>query len=222
MTSRELLRVALRRWYLIVLGVLLTLGALYPATHQPGVYFTDYVVVMLPPSSDLRPNTIEDPRYQLTPMAGVIVTQYNDGKRGLLLGSADTTLYGEGLRSGSRVRLPNHGSQWQPLYTTPNIGVQVVGPTQAKVNSRAKRINLELARLVKQRQDELGIQDSVRVSTLVSPRDPVIQHIGGSNSRVAVGLGTAGATITTIATVQFDRWRQRRRLRAGAVITSRV
>ena len=58
MTSRDLLRLVLRRWYLMLLGALLTVGAVYSGARQPGVYFTSYNVVLLPPSSKLSPNTI--------------------------------------------------------------------------------------------------------------------------------------------------------------------
>lgn len=221
MTSRDLLRVVFRRWYLILFGALLTVGVLYGAMHRPGVYFTKYFVVVLPPRSDLRPNNIEDPRYELTPMAGVIVTDYNAGKREPLLGSADTTLYGEGLRSGSRVRLPNDGSQWQPIYSKPNIEVQIVAPTAEEVISQSKRISVEITRLLKARQDELGVPQRVRMTALVSPTDPVIAYVWGSRPRTALGIGLVGVTTTTVVVLRFDRWRERRRRGDGRRTVSR-
>lgn len=210
MTSRDLLRLVFRRWYLMLLGALLTVGALYSVARQPGVYFTSYDVVLLPPSSKLSPNTIEDPRYGITPMAGLIVADYNAGHRQTLLGSPDTTLYGEGIRSGSRVRMPNRGSQWQPLYTTPNIDVQVVGATSGEVAVEAKRIGAQLTRLVEERQDELGVKQSMRMTTLVSAPDPVIAYVGGSRARVALGIGIVGITSSTVAVVALERWWVRR------------
>lgn len=213
MTSRDVLLAVLRRWYLMVLGGLLTLAGLYYATHQPGVYFTKYEVVLLPPATERWPNKIEDPHYSLTEMAGLVVTDYNDGQREPLSASADTLLYGEGIARGSRVRLPNHGSQWRPLYPTPNIDVQVVGPGAEEVGADARSISRRLGQILQQRQDELGVVPSMRITSLVSPTDPVIAYIGGSRSRAAVGAGAVGLPLTTILVVQFDRWRSRRRRR---------
>ncbi|WP_347354580.1 hypothetical protein, partial [Intrasporangium sp.] len=209
MTSRDLLLVLLRRWYLMLLGALVTVAALYVATHQPGVYFVRYSFVLLAPRSEVYPNQIEDPHYGMAQMAGLIVTDYNEGYREPLLASADTTLYGEGVRDGSRVRTPNNGSQWVPLFTTPNIDVQVVGPTAEQVGAEAQRIKARLTEILEQRQDALGIAPTMRITSLVSPADPVIAYVGGSRGRVAVGVGAVGATLTTILVVQFDRWRER-------------
>ncbi|MDN5795492.1 MAG: hypothetical protein L0H79_07035 [Intrasporangium sp.] len=210
MTSRDLLLVVLRRWYLMLLGALLTVAALYVATHQSGVYFIRYTFTLLAPRNEFYQNQIQDPHVGMGAMAGLIVTEYNAGRREPLLASADTTLYGEGLRRGSRVRVPNYGSQWQPLLTTPDIDVQVVGPTQDEVRSEAQRIKARLAGILEQRQDDLGIAQTMQMTSLASPASPVVAYVGGSRGRVAVGVGAVGATLTTILVVQFDRWRERR------------
>ncbi len=213
MTSRDLLALVLRRWYLMALGALISLGVLYEATHEPPVFFTQYSVVLLPPRSTTFPNNLEDPHYGMTPMAGVIVSDYNAGHRLTLLGSPDTTLYGEGVRDGSRVRLPNDGSQWQPIYDLPNIDVQVVGPSPEEVTAKARQIGDELEALLKRRQDQLGIRDTMRMTALISSPDPIIAQVGGARSRTALGVVLAGATLTTIGVVRFDRWWARRRTR---------
>lgn len=218
MTSRDLLLVVLRRWYLMLLGAVLTVAGLYVAMHQPGVYFTRYEFVLLPPQTETYPNRFEDPHYGMTEMAGLVVTDFNAGKREPLIGSADTTLYGEGLHNGSRVRLPNNGSQWQPLYTKPNIEVQVVGPSAADVAAEASRIGEQLNAILKGRQDLLHIVPTMRMTALVSPKDPVVAYVGGSRGRVAIGIGAVGAAMTTILVVQFDRWRQRRQTRRDCLV----
>jgi hypothetical protein len=76
MTARELFRLLLRRWYLMLLGAAMSVGALYVATHQPGVYWTQFNGAA---GADRRyyPNNLADPHYALAPMAGVLATDWN-------------------------------------------------------------------------------------------------------------------------------------------------
>lgn len=218
MTTPELVHVLLRRWYLMMVGAAISLVVLYQVTHVSPTYFTQYSVVLLPPSSRTFPNTIEDPHYGLTPLAGLVVADYNAGAREPLMGSAETTLYGEGLRRGSRVRLPNDGSQWQPMYDKPNIDVQVVDPNPEVVRVRATEISTDLIRILKQRQDAAGVRSTMRVTALVSSQDPIVVPVGGSRSRAALAVTVSGATITSILVVLLDRYlmrRPRRGLRVG-------
>lgn len=211
MTSRDLLRLVLRRWYIVLLGAVLTVVVLEVVSHRPGVYFTQYEVVLLPPVNETTPNKIFDPGYGMTPMAGLLVSAYNNGVPQPLLGSAQTTLYGEGLARGSRVSLPNAGSQWQPLHTRPSIDVQVVGPTEDAVSAEAKRIHKDLERLLKRSQDDVGIGATMRLSLLASPSDPAVVYVAGSRARALFGVGVVGATTTVIAACWFDpRWARRR------------
>src|SRR6476659_4104392 len=133
MTSRELVRLILRRWYLVIVGMLVTLAVLWPTTHRPGVDWTQVEVVLLPPTFEEFPNQYEDPQYSMSALAGVIVTDFNGGHTPLQTATSDTTLYGEGVRNGTQVRMLNLGTQWSPLYDLPRIDVQVVGDDPAAV-----------------------------------------------------------------------------------------
>lgn len=211
MTSRELLGLVLRRWYLVVLGGALSLAVLAAVWKQPGVYWTQFDVIVLEPTSKLNPNSIEDPQFSLTPMAGVMVTRLNGDDRPALLASSNTTLFGEGLREAERARVPNSGSQWRPLFTQPRIDVQVVSHDPAVVERRAQAIAAQLAGLADRVQDEDGVKPRVRMSTIAAPADPVIAHATGSRPRAAAGTALLGATLTTFAVYFLEVWRSRRR-----------
>jgi hypothetical protein len=213
MTSRELLRLVFRRWYLMVLGAVLSVAVLGFVYKQPGVYWTQFDVVVLAPQTKLQPNNIEDPKFAMAPMAGVVVTEANGGKRPSLLASSDTSLYGEGLRQASRARLPNNGSQWLPIYSKPNIDVQVVDPDPAVVEQKSRQITAELSRILLENQDRIGVKPRARMSMIASPADPVVAHITGSLVRAAFGTALLGATLTTFAVYGLERWRLRRRAR---------
>ena len=205
MTSRELLRLVLRRWYLLIAGVALTGVVIWPAAHQPGVYWAQVDVVILPPTDESFPNKLEDPEVNLTALAGVVVADFNRGSLPLLTASADTTLYGEGKRDAIEVRMPNMGNQWTPLYTTPTIDLQVVGGDEESVRENVVATVGELRDLLAVRQQTLGVVSSARATMLASPNEPSVQHVTGSRARVAAAGGTAGIALTIAAIYWFEQ-----------------
>jgi hypothetical protein len=216
LTTTLMLSLLARRWYVMVLGAMLLVGIAHQATHTARTYYTQCSVILLPPSSTRFPNVIEDPHVNMIPLAGLVVTDYNQGRRDTLMGSAETTLYGEGLREGSRVRLPNNGSQWQAIYDRPNIDVQVVGSDPVQVGATARQISADLTTLLYERQAAVGVQRGLLVTALVSPEDPVVVAVGGSSARAAVGMAVSGAALTTLIAVQLDRFAERRRRRVDS------
>lgn len=215
MTVADLLRVLLRRWYLVLVGAALSLAAVYVTTHQAGVYWTRFEVVVLPPIERVtNPNSLERGPYDLTSLAGAVVTQFNDGRHPQQMSTADTTLYGEGMRAGSAVRLHNAGSQWMQIHDRPVIDVQVVGPDTGHVERESRRILERLDVILHERQEEIGIAESARASAISSPTRPTVAWIGGSRSRAALATGLLGALLTVLAVVWVDRRLARRTGRA--------
>lgn len=211
MTSVDLVRIVLRRWYAMVLGAVASLAVLYLALQQPPVFFTQFDVVLLPPQEATRPNSLQDTSYAMTPMAGLLVSRYNGNDRPIELASAGTTLYGEGIHAGNRVRLRNWGTQWQPIYKAPVIDVQVVAEDAGVVLAESRRIEEELGSSLEQLQRDQGVAPASRMTLRGSPTDPVVRQIGGSRSRAAVAIAISGAVATTIVTVLLDRrWGRRR------------
>jgi hypothetical protein len=213
-TSGELLRLVLRRWYLMLLGAAISVAALYLITDRPGIYWTHFNVVLLAPvDKDYYPNKLENAHDQLAPMAGLLVADWNGVNRPPLTASSKTTLFGEGQRQGIQVRVPNEGSQWVPLYLSPNIDVQIVDSNPDTVAQEARRVSAELKALLQKRQDDLGIQPVMRITTMVSPADPTIEYVSGSRARAGLATGLVGVALTTIAVYWTDRWLVWNRLR---------
>jgi len=221
MTAHELLSVVVRRWYLTLLGAGLSVAALYLTTHQAGVYYTQFKVIVLAPTEDYYLNKIEDPHYALAPMAGVVVKDWNGTNSPLFTASGDTTLFGEGQRQGVQVRMPNQGSQWQPIYSSPNISVQVVDKDPQTVEQKARQVRSELDSLLRERQDEMGIHPTMRMTTLASPAVPTVEYISGSRVRTAAATGLAGAALTTIAVFWIDRCLTGRRSRRATELLAK-
>lgn len=206
-TARDLINLFLRRWYLVAIGAVVTLSAMYATLHHPGVYWTKLTVVLLAPAEEYYPNKIRDPRHQLAPLAGLVVTEWNKDHQPTLTGSADTTIFGEGKRDDVQVRMPNQGSQWKPLYVSPNIDVQVVGSNPAEVEARAIEVSDELDRILLQVQADLGVHKTVRVTSLQTPAVPTVAYMNGSPPRALLATALAGALITFAAIYWLERWK---------------
>jgi hypothetical protein len=215
MTSRQLLSVVLRRWYLMLLGVVITVGAVHQIVHRPGVYWTQVSVVVLGPVDKQYPNNFEAPAWALISVAGMLTADWNGVEPPLLTASSQTTLFGEGQEKGILVRMPNQGSQWQPLYFSPSIDVQVVESEPNTVAREARRVSAELDRMLQRRQAAIGIDQKQRMTTVASPTDPTIAYVSGSRTRAALATGVVGAAFTTIAVYWTDRWLIWKRSRRG-------
>ena len=220
MTSRELLRVLTRRWYVLVAGGVLTLAALVLVLERPGVYWTQMELVLVAPPEPYYPNTVADAPYSLAPLAGLLVSDWNGPRPPLLTSSSGTTLYGLGVNDGVQVRLPNQGSQFRPLFTAPTVDVQVVGRSADEVTARADRARTEIQTLLDRRQALAGVADRNRVRAISSPELLDVQHITGSRTRALASTGLAGAVGTALVAYGWDRAatsRRRRQQRTEAV-----
>lgn len=219
MTAGELLRSMFRRWYVVLVGLVVTAAVLWPTTHRPGVYWTQFNVVLLPPVYAYFPNKLENPQYSLGPLAGVIASDFNGNNRPLLTASPDTTLFGIGQRAGVQVRVPNLGNQWTPYYPSPTIDVQVVDIDPALVSAESQRVVSELKRLLDTRQDQQGIDPSMRVSILASPSDPSVYYTSGSRMRTGGAVCLVGLLLTITAVYWVEQLATRQRKMSARVPT---
>jgi hypothetical protein len=209
LTAREFLAAALRFWYVVVLGAVLTLGAFAVVQRQAPVFFTQYNIVVVGPSGTEHNSVLENPRYGLQPLVGVISTDLNEGHPPLLTGDVDATMVGMGARDGVQVRVPNLGTQWRPLFSANYLDVQVAARTPEEVDALAQQTSARVAELLEQRQDELGVPANLRAQAVPSSDDPIVYPMSGSRSRALGATGLTGVAIT--AAVVF--WLERRRLR---------
>lgn len=214
MTAGDLVAALARRWYLVIAGTLASMAAAV-LLHPSGVHWTQFELVLLTPANQQFPNTYRDPHFDLVPMASIIVTEMNHGHPPAVMGSSATTLFGEGLRSGSRVRLPNRGSQWLPLYPQPIIDVQVVGTDLQQVQHRSAELIEQARTILRERQAGYGIAPRDQITLQPSPADPITYFATGRRSRAAAATGLAGLALTIWLTWMYDDWRRTHTERRG-------
>lgn len=210
MTAYTFIGVLVRRWYVVLLGACLTVLAVHSVAHRPGVYFTEYRYHLLAPLEKYYPNQLTDPHYALGPLAGVIVREWNHADDPLIT-AGDTTLVGEGERTGVAVRTPNLGSQFQPIYSGTTIDVQVVGADRQQVVDEAAQVRRELDEILQRRQDEARVASTMRITTTQAPNDPDVAYVGGSTVRAVGAAGLVGVGLTGFGVFYVDRLLVRRR-----------
>lgn len=211
MTSSDLVLAAVRRWYVMLVGATISLGFVYLATHQAPVYWTQFNVLLIGPRIAEFPNYLEDPRYTIYPMVGLVASDLNDGPPRVVTASTDTNMVGQGISDGVQVRVPNLGTQWRRDMSASHIDVQVAAPTQEEVVRRAERTLDEVAAALQTRQDELGIVAGMRVTSVPATKAPPVYQIGGNRLRAAAATGMSGAAVTFFLVYALERQRARRR-----------
>lgn len=211
MTARDLIAAALRRWYVVLLGAVLTVGALYVVTRQTPVYWTQYNILLVGPSGAQKTTVLDDPVYGLQPLVGVLATDFNDGAPPLLTGDVAATIVGEGVREGVQVRVPNLGTQWRPLFPANYLDVQVADSSPDKVLATARATSLRVSVLLEEIQDDMGAPLNLRARAVPSSKTPTVIAVTGSRSRALAATGMSGMAITLAALLLLERRRPRAR-----------
>ena len=208
MTSRELLMLVLRRWYIVILGFGLTgvVGWLAFAS-APRVYWAATTVTVMQPAS----NPLEADSFSLTGIASMLVLRANDGELPNKTSSPTTTMYGEGIFDGDRVRLRDPGGQWSTMIDQPVFFIEATGSSVDVVESRVQARSAAVSRDLQLIQDELGVPTVRRVFLRFEPASPVATIAEGSPVRGVAAIGLVGVVLTGIATALSEalqsRWR---------------
>lgn len=201
----------LHRWYVVGVGMVLTLAAMVVVHTQPGVYWAQTDVVFLQPQSARYPNSIQASSGGVIAMAGLVAREITGVTTGPSTASANTTLAGEGIRDGYAIRLPDSGGQWSHNFSRAVLDVQVIGSDHdrvaAAVDQLIRRIAAELGRL----QDADAVPTRDRITLAPAPDAVQVFHLRGEPMRAAVAAGLVGLAVTAVAASWLDRLRRRPR-----------
>jgi len=206
MTVRTILRILLRRWYvmLLVLGAA-GAGTAYLVAHADGVYSTRTIVNFLYSyeSSLALDGSVKDD--DVIAFAGAVAAEVVPGRDAVRYAAGDAPYYGAGLREGVLVGLVDYGNQWTPSYGVAAIEIQIVGESLAWVQARQREA---LARI---EHSPYVIQQPGDITDLVPRVDPLslqIQHITPSRTALVAAvaaLGGAGLLAAGALSVGVDR-----------------
>lgn len=205
-----------RRWYVVLLGVLITGAVLVVLQAEEPVFYSRAQVYFLAPSSTLNPNVLRVASLDLVTAAGIVGKRFNGTDQQVGTASMDVTLFGRGVRDGSAVVLPDNGGQWSVSYNRQSLDVQVVAATPEEVRTRQQVIFAEIDAELATLQRELDIPTGNLITTEIVPSDPVVLPVSGERRRAQLMTLALGAVITLLAVGQLELSRRSRRHRRHA------
>jgi hypothetical protein len=213
MVYRDVWRVVLRRWWVLLLGVMLTAGACVMVQRAPGVYWASTKVIFLPPPAPGQMNPIAPDSGSVIPLAGIIQDEINQGSPPLGSNGQDVTLVDQGIYDGWSVRLPNSGGQWATNYADPFLIVQASGPSAEVVKNRMHDLIDRITELAAAHEDAAAVPASARISFTMSPAVVAVRYSNGYRSRALMIIGLLGVGLSLAACIVVDRLAASRRLR---------
>lgn len=218
MITSAVLRSILRRWYVVIAG-LLAVGLCYAAfTNSSSVYQSVSTVVFVSPGSAPITGVDVVQENSMVGFASMIERQMNDGRPVDRFASQTATLFGAGERQGYQVEVPNAGGQWNYYFPNPVLSVQVVGPTAEWVSATQSRLLDRITTLTAQDQDSLGVSPSRLITAKLSSSDNAPQPVGATHAmriRGLLALLAVGIALSAAAATWLDRLLLRRRASAA-------
>lgn len=210
----SLIRLVAKRWAILLVGLVVTAGAVLVAAQEHPVQFSRTDVVFMAPSSSLYPNSLQTRSEDLIVTAGVVAKRVMGPAEPLKFASPETILASiPSIGTDYWVRLPDSGGQWAPHFANQVLFVDVVGDTADEVRQTQadviQRIRDELDLL----QREQGVAPVNDITITVAPEVAVVQEISGSRVRavaMTLTLGV-GATFAVIIALEVAAARRHRR-----------
>jgi hypothetical protein len=209
MTSDDVAQAVLRRWWvlLIALGVtVLLMRALAPA---PPVYWARYDLNLVAPdrSGEVYSRISAPP--SVTALAGVLEVLLGGNDMGPQAATQTVPIFGLHNRTGVQVLAKDRGFQWSRDYVAA-LAVQIAAPTADEVDRQAAALLDRARATLATVQDQYGVPRASQV-TLEEPSAIEIVRVYPAGTRAMVGLALLGVGLSLILTVTVDRLLLRRR-----------
>lgn len=214
MTTADFLAVIRRRWYVVVIGAIGVVVVAGLVASRSGVYTSRVEVVLIPTTgSEESGGTLISSSTDLIALAGLVERRVNDGVDTGAATNQDVPLAGTGIRSGTLIKLPNEGGQWNYNFSSPSLIVQTVGASEREAIERRTDAVDRINRMLAQVQSEEDVSADQMVTSRTLPESPTVAYVSGKPTVAALGTVLIGVILTAIGTVLFDRIRMSRRVK---------
>lgn len=216
MTLWDTLAAMGRRWYVVLVGLLCTVLALYAIQTRPQVYYSRSTVFFVAPSSQHNPNGLSIRLVSLVVTAGVVAKRINGSYTPTKVSSMNVTLVGRGTSDGTLIQLPDNGGQWSNDYDAQALDVQVAAPTPELVYERRADAITRIAAELTELQDDAKVPAVDRVTLKVAPVQPSVVVMRGQPRRAQAMTLALGVVLTMLAVGLAELVSRRRRPRPQA------
>ncbi len=205
MTLWQFFSACLRRWPIVLVGVLCTGLAVFAGMSDKGVYYTRTQIVFLAPSSTLYPNTLATQSEDIIDTAGAVAKRVTGPVPVTKYASADVTLVGIGIRDGWSLVVPDTGGQWGTNFESQILNLEIVAPDRATVLERQTTLLARIQDQLSSLQRERHVDPINDITMTTAPRSTVIYHVGGSKPRMLGMIAVLGLGVTSAAVVVAER-----------------
>ncbi|MFI8965795.1 hypothetical protein ACIGO8_27210 [Streptomyces sp. NPDC053493] len=214
LTPEGLARVLLRRWYVLVLAVLVTGAACYPALRPAPRYLSSAVLVVKPPRTDNQPNQLTNLQPSLAMVSYAVVQQLRSPA-----GQAELTA--AGVHGTYRITPRNSGTSATPYYSIPTLQVE----SEQTAPEEADRVVQLIIKVYDRHLAALQAEQKVPAATLLTVdlvNRPGTVALPPNRTRAVAGVGALG----TLAGVTGALWAERaatarRRRRSASGLSAR-
>ncbi|BCY11884.1 hypothetical protein L3i22_069720 [Actinoplanes sp. L3-i22] len=202
-----------RRWYVIVVGALVTAGAASPAVHTTDRYLSSEVLMIQPPVSEYAPNPVTGLYPSIAVTAATIANRLNTP-------DSQDELRSKGVTGTYKFEPRNTGTRQEPRYVIGSMSITNISSDEADGLRSLQILSTTYAQELKKIQDDWNVKKDLRitVATLVPPTATLLTH---SPLRSLIGVALLGTVLTSAVALWTDVALLRRRRRAkGALSTA--
>ncbi|MET7572392.1 hypothetical protein ABZT04_28415 [Streptomyces sp. NPDC005492] len=197
----------LRRWYVLVVALLLTAVGAYQVVRPAPQYVGSAVVVLKPPVTQNQPNQLTNLQPPLAVVSYGVIQQLQSPAGAEELSAA-------GVHGTYHLVPRNSGTSATPRYLIPSLQVQSQASDPGAATTAVRRIIGVYTRHVEELQTAQKVPAAGRItaSVLVSPSAAMVQ---GNKSRGLAGVALLGAAGGVVGALWLDRFLMGRHRRAA-------
>ncbi|MFD4560229.1 hypothetical protein ACFWP5_38940 [Streptomyces sp. NPDC058469] len=198
----------LRRWYVLVVALLLTAAGAYQVVRPVPQYVGSAVVVLKPPVTQNQPNQYTNLQPPLAVVSYGVIQQLQSP-------AGTRELSAAGVHGTYHLVPRNSGTSATPRYLIPSLQVQSQASDPDGATTAVSRIIDVYTRHVEQLQTAQRVPAGSRItaSVLVSPSAAEVQ---GDKSRGLAGVALLGAAGGVLGALWLDRYLMRRSRKSAA------
>jgi len=188
----------LRRWYVVVAALLLTVAGAYFVVRPSPQYVGSAVVVLKPPVTQNQPNQLTNLQPPLAVLSYGVVRQLESP-------AGAEELKAAGVHGTYHLVPRNSGTSATPRYLIPSLQVQSQASGAEAAVTAVSRIIEVYTRHVDALQKAQGVSSGARITAIVLT-SPSAAQVRGDKSRGLAGTALLGAAGGIVGALWLDRY----------------
>ncbi|MCX4885532.1 MULTISPECIES: hypothetical protein [unclassified Streptomyces] len=193
----------LRRWYVVVVALLLTAAGAYCVIRPTPQYVGSAVVVLKPPVTQNQPNQLTNLQPPLAVVSYAVVQQLQSP-------AGAEELRAAGVQGTYQLVPRNSGTSATPRYLIPSLQVQSQASGAEAAVTAVRRVIDVYTRHVEQMQTAQQVPAAGRITASVLT-SPSVAEVQGAKSRGLAGTALLGLAGGVVGALWLDRYAMSRR-----------